>query len=88
MKKLLSIIIAVGLFFFILSTIRIQKEKSGQRIAVLMEDIAFKEARNQYLAYQVGIYTGPQVVIDKAFEQGLVFTEPTKVIILEGKNEH
>ena len=88
MKKLLSLIIAIGLFFFILSTIRIQKEKSGQRIAILMEDIAFKEARNQYLSYQVGIYTGPQVVIDKALEQGLVFTEPTKIYILEEKHEH
>lgn len=88
MKKLLSLILAFGLLFFILSTIRIQKEKSGQRIAVLMEDIAFKEARNQYIAYQVGIYTGPQVVIDKALAQGLVFTEPTKIIILEDKHEH
>ncbi|MBQ4493512.1 MAG: hypothetical protein II972_02785 [Elusimicrobiaceae bacterium] len=88
MKKLLSIIIAVGVFFFILSALRIQKEKSGQRIAVLMEDIAFKEARNQYIAYQVGIYTGPQAVIDKARGQGLVFSEPTKVIILEVRNEH
>ncbi len=88
MKKLLSLILALGLLFFILSTIRIQKEKSGQRIAVLMEDIAFKEARNQYISYQVGIYTGPQVVIDKALAQGLVFTEPSKVIVLEVKNEH
>ena len=88
MKKLLSLIIAIGLFFFILSTIRIQKEKSGQRIAILMEDIDFKEAGNQYLSYQVGIYTGPQVVIDKALEQGLVFTEPTKIYILEEKHEH
>ena len=88
MKKLLSIIIAVGLFFFILSALRIQKEKSGQRIAVLMEDIAFKEARNQYIAYKVGIYTGPQAVIDKAESEGLVFIEPTKVIVLESKNEH
>lgn len=88
MKKLLSLILALGLLFFILSTIRIQKEKSGQRIAVLMEDIAFKEARNQYISYQVGIYTGPQVVIDKAIGQGLIFTEPGKVIVLEVKDEH
>ena len=89
MKKLLSIIIAVGLFFFILSFLRVQKEKSGQRIAILMEDIAFKEARNQYISYQVGIYTGPQVVIDKALAQGLVFTEPNKVFVLEvKKDEH
>ena len=88
MKKLLSIIIAVGLFFFILSFLRVQKEKSGQRIAILMEDIAFKEARNQYIAYQVGIYTGPQAVINKAYEQGLELIEPTQIIILEEKDEH
>lgn len=85
MKKILSIILALGLFFFILSFLRIQKEKSGQRVAVLMEEIAFKEARNQYIAYQVGVYTGPQAVIDRAREQGLVFTKPDKIIVLENK---
>ena len=88
MKKTLSVILALGLLFFLISFLHIQKEKSGQRIAKLMEDIAFKEARNQYLAYQVGIYTGPQAVIDKAAAQGLVAIEPTKVIVLEDKNEH
>ena len=89
MKKLLFLIIAGGLFFFMLSFLRIQKEKSGQRVAILMEDIAFKEARNQYIAYQLGIYTGPQAVIDKAQAQGLVFSEPDKIFILEVKNaEH
>ena len=88
MKRLLSIILTLGLFFFILSFLRIQKEKSGQRIAVLMEEIAFKEARNEYLSYQVGIYTGPQIIIQKAEEQGMVAIEPTKVIVLEDKNGH
>ncbi len=88
MKKILSVILIIGIFFFIISFLRIQKEKSGQRVAILMENIAFKEARNQYIAYQVGIYTGPQAIIDKATAQGLVAIEPTKVIVLEGKNEH
>lgn len=87
MKKILSLILIFGLFFFVLSFLRIQKEKSGQRIAILMEDIAFKEARNQYIAYKVGIYTGPQAIIDKATAQGLVAIEPTKVIVLERKDE-
>ena len=88
MKKLLSIVVIVGLFFFILSFLRVQKEKSGQHIALLMEDISFKEARNQYIAYQVGIYTGPQAVIEKAQGQGFIAIEPSKVIVLEAKNEH
>ena len=88
MKRLLSIILIIGFFFFVLSFLRIQKEKSGQRIAKLMEEIAFQEARNQYLDYKVGIYTGPQAVIEKAQAQGLVAIEPTKVIVLEEKNEH
>lgn len=88
MKRLLSIILAIGFFFFILSFLRVQKEKSGQRIATLMEDIAFKEARNQYLAYQVGIYTGPQAIIEKAQAQGLIIIEPRNVIVLEEKDEH
>ena len=88
MKKTLSIILTIGILFFIISFLRIQKEKSGQRIARLMEEISFKEARNQYLAYQVSIYTGPQAVIQKAQAQGLVAIEPTKVIVLEDKNEH
>jgi len=88
MKRLLSIILIVGFFFFILSFLRVQKEKSGQRIATLMEDIAFKEARNQYLAYQVGIYTGPQAIIEKAKAQGFIIIEPRNVVVLEAKNEH
>lgn len=88
MKKTLTLVIFVGLFFFILSFLRVQKEKSGQRVAILMEDIAFKEARNQYIAYKLGVYTGPQAIIDKAAEQGLVFVAPSKVIILEKKDEH
>lgn len=88
MKKLLSIILIVGFFFFLLSFLRIQKEKSGQRIAMLMEEIAFKEARNQYIAYQLSIYTGPQAIIDKAKAKGLVAIEPDKVIVLEDKDDH
>ena len=88
MKKILSLVLIIGLFFFILSFLRVQKEKSGQRVAVLMEEIAFKEARNQYISYQLSIYTGPQAVISKAQEQGLIPVEPTKVIVLEDKNEH
>ncbi len=88
MKKILSLILLIGILFFIMSFLRIQKEKSGQRIAQIMEDIAFKEARNQYLDYKVSIYTGPQAVIEKAQAQGLVMIDPTKVIILEEKDEH
>lgn len=88
MKRLLSIILVIGFLFFLLSFLRIQKEKSGQRIAMLMEEISFKEARNQYISYKVGIYTGPQAVIEKAKEQGLIVIEPNRVIILERKNEH
>ena len=88
MKRFLVVVLIIGFVFFTISFLRIQKEKSGQRVAVLMEDVAFKEARNQYIAYQVGIYTGPQAIIEKAQAQGLVAIEPSKIIVLEKKDEH
>ena len=40
--KTIYIILLAGLFLLLLSIERVQKEKTGYRVASLMEDISFK----------------------------------------------
>lgn len=82
MKPIYWILLA-GLFVLLLSMERIQKEKTGARIAALMEEIEFKEAKNQYLRYKVNIFKSPQAVIESATAEGLEVAKPSQVIILK-----
>lgn len=83
--KPIYIILAVGLFFLLLSMERVQKEKTGYRAAALMEDIEFKKARNQYLRYKIGVYKSPDKIIPAATQDKMFITEPRNVIVLEAK---
>ncbi len=82
MKPIYWILIA-GLFILILAMERVQKEKTGARIASLLEDIEFKEAKNQYLRYQIHIFKAPEAVIKAAKENGLEVAPPQDIIVLE-----
>lgn len=84
--KAIYIILVAGLFLLLLSMERVQKEKTGYKVAILMDDIAFKEARNQYLRYKLGIYKSPDKIIFAAQGSNMIFTEPRNIIILEEEN--
>ena len=86
MKPIYWIFIA-GLFILILAMERVQKEKTGARIASLMEDIEFKEAQNQYLRYQINIFKSPEAVIKAAGENGLAIAPPQDIIVLEESSD-
>lgn len=80
--KTIYIILLAGLFALLLSIERVQKERTGYRAAALIEDISFKQARNQYLRYQIGMYISPDKITSQAKELGMQFTEPHNLIIL------
>ena len=81
--RAIYIILLAGLFLLLLSIERVQKEKTGYRAASLMEDISFKQARNQYLRYRLGIYKSPDKITTASKELGMAVTPPDKIIILK-----
>ncbi len=85
--KTIYIILLAGLFLLLLSIERVQKEKTGYRAASLMEDISFKQARNQYLRYRLNIYKSPDKITAAAKELDMHVTPPGNVIILKVKND-
>jgi cell division protein FtsL len=82
--KTIYIILTAGLFLLLLSMERVQKERTGRQAAALMEDIEFKEARNQYLRYKIGMYKSPDKIIDKAAEDGMIMIDPRDILTLKG----
>lgn len=80
--KTFYIILLIGLFVLLVAMERVQKEKTGYQVATLMEDITFKEARNQYLRYKIGTYKSPHKVIADATEKKMQIANPADVIIL------
>ncbi|MDR0953308.1 MAG: hypothetical protein LBM71_03865 [Elusimicrobiota bacterium] len=85
--RTLYLILAIGIFLLLLSMERVQKEKTGHQVAMLMEDLAFKEARNQYLRYKIGIYKSPAKIMEAAVEKGLLLTPPQNIIVIEEIND-
>ena len=80
--KAFYIILTFGLFLLLIAMERVQKERTGYQVATLMEDITFKEARNQYLRYKIGAYKSPHKVIAAATENGMRISAPHNVIVL------
>ena len=61
-----------------------RKEKTGYQVATVMEDITFKEARNQYLQLEIARLESPAVVSAQARERlKMDFTKPSNVVVLE-----
>ncbi len=85
--KVFYIILLFGLFLLFIAMERVQKERTGYQVATLMEDITFKEARNQYLRYKIGTYKSPHKVIAAATENGMKISSPQNIIVLR-KNEN
>lgn len=83
--KVFYIILLVGLFLLLIAMERVQKEKTGYQVATLIEDITFKEARNQYLRYEIGTYKSAHKVIAAATENGMKILPPHNVIVLRKK---
>ena len=86
--KIFYVILLCGLFLLLIAMERVQKEKTGYQVATVMEDITFKEARNQYLRYKIGVYKSPHKIIAEAEREGMRIAAPSEVIVLKDKDEN
>ncbi len=87
-KNILFVILVVGLFLLLISVERVQKEKTGHTVGEMLEEINFKEARNQYLRYQISFYKSPLKVMEEAAKNNLEVIAPQNIYIIELKDEY
>ncbi len=87
-KTVLFLIISIGLFLLLISVERVQKERSGHRVGEMLEEISFKEARNQYLRYEIGLHKSPSKIMEEALKKDLKIIAPQNVYLLELRDEH
>jgi len=87
-KSIVFIILAAGFFLLLIAMERVQKERTGHKVGELLEEISFKEARNQYLRYEIKLYKSPSKIIEEANKKNLKVIAPQNVYALESKSEY
>ena len=87
-KSIVIIILATGFFFLLIAMERVQKERTGHKVGEMLEEIAFKEARNQYLRYEIRLYKSPAKIMEEANKKDLKVIAPQNVYALELKSEY
>ena len=86
-RNIILIILSTGLFLLLISMERVQKERTGHKVGELLREINFKEARNQYLRYEISFYKSPAKVMEEAQKKNLKVIAPQNVYLLELKSE-
>ena len=87
MKKgfLILIILGVCVWLFAITSINLSITRSGRVVSRLQNEVALKEARNQYEEVEITRLSSPQTVLLFAREKlGLVESKPHEVVVLEG----
>ena len=87
-KSILLIILATGFFFLLIAMERVQKERTGHKVGELLEEIKFKEARKQYLRYEIKLYKSPAKIMEEANKKDLKVIAPQNVYALELNSEY
>lgn len=87
-KNIVIIMLAIGTFLLLISMERVQKERTGHKVGELLEEISFKEARNQYLRYEIKLYKSPAKIMEEANKKDLKVIAPQNVYALELKGEY
>lgn len=85
MKQFLILIVScvVG---FIITFIHVGIIRSGRVVSKLQQEVAVKEARNQYEQLEIARLSGPQQITTFAAEKlGLVQAKPHEIFVLEDK---
>lgn len=85
MKKRMWILIfiGIGVWLFLITSINLGVLRSGRQVSQLQNEVAIKEARNQYEEVEIDRLSSPQVIISFAQEQlGLVEAKPHEVVLL------
>ena len=84
--KYFVLLFVLCLFGFMVVAMRIEINRSGRAISQLQNEVAIKEARNQYLELEISRLSGPQHVTAFAQDKlGLVPAKPHEIIILDPK---
>jgi len=89
--KAIHWILIAGLFCFLLAVERVEILRYGVRVSALQQEVALKEARNQYMRFNIAGLSGPDVVYKEAQEKlGLRLTPAKNIVrvdVKDGKNE-
>ena len=86
-KHIIFVILATGLFLLLISMERVQKERTGHKVGEMLETINFKEARNQYLRYEISFYKSPAQIMEEAEKKNLQVIKPQNIYMVEIKSE-
>lgn len=87
-KSIVLIMVAIGTFLLLIAMERVQKERTGHKVGELLEEIKFKEARNQYLRYEIKLYKSPAKIMEEANKKDLKVIAPQNVYALELNSEY
>ncbi len=87
-KSIVLIMVAIGAFLLLIAMERVQKERTGHKVGELLEEIKFKEARNQYLRYEIKLYKSPAKIMEEANKKDLKVIAPQNVYALELNSEY
>ena len=85
MKQFLILIVSC-IIGFIITFIHVGIIRSGRVVSKLQQEVAVKQARNQYEQLEIARLSGPQEITTYAAEQlGLVQAKPHEIFVLEDK---
>ncbi len=82
--SIFKVVFVITIFAFMIVMMRVEINRAGREIGKLQEEVAVKEARNQYLELENVRLSSPLVVGNMAQEQlKLRRTPPQHVVVLE-----
>lgn len=88
LKNIIPFILFILLFiwFCVITVVHIGISRSGRQISRLQNEVAIKEARNQYLQLEITRLSSPEVVTTYAREKlNFVPLKPHQIILLDHK---
>ena len=86
MKKQLLALLIFCVWAFITTFIHVGVIRIGRIVSQLQQEVAIKEARNQYEQLEIARLSGPQIITTFAAEHlGLVPAKPHEIFVLEDK---
>ena len=84
--KQFGILLIICIVGFIITFIHVGIIRSGRVVSKLQQEVAIKEARNQYEQLEIARLSSPQEITTFAAEKlGMVQAKPHEVFVLEDK---
>ena len=83
MKKVL-IVLGIFAWLFLITFVHVGATRAGRVVSKLHQEVAIKEARNQYEQLEISRLSSPEIVTTYAQEKlGFVQAKPHEIIVLE-----